>query len=162
ESDESNVVVHFVFFFRENAAGNQTRLNIAPHRQPRKKIRILKYQSATGAGSSNPLSSNRQFSGVWQIQTRDQAEKRRFSAATRANEANQIARANFQGHGLKRQEFRSICGSKPFADIANSQRLALVCRFGVRGYHLITPFCQTSTRSRTRKSSVMMEEKKMA
>src|SRR5204863_6019772 len=35
-------------------------------------------------------------------------------------------------------------------------------RGGGNGYHLIIPFCQTRTRSRTLKSTVMMVEKKAA
>src|SRR5207249_12315211 len=48
---------------------------------------------------------------------------------------------------------------KTFADLADSKR----GRFrGGNGYHLIIPFCQTRTRSRTLKSTVMMVEKKAA
>ena len=48
---------------------------------------------------------------------------------------------------------------KALADLADPQRRAFR---GGNGYHLITPFCQTRTRSRTLKSTVMIVEKNAA
>src|SRR4029077_19233437 len=54
---------------------------------------------------------------------------------------------------------RIVRQRKALGHFPNPQRRGF--RHG-RGYHLITPFCQTSTRSRTLKSNVMIVEKKAA
>src|SRR5262249_61632758 len=55
-----------------------------------------------------------------------------------------------------------VDGSKVFAHAPDTQRRSFDrSRLG-DGYHLITPFCQTSTRSRSLNSPVMMLEKNPA
>ena len=61
----------------------------------------------------------------------------------------------------------SAAGSTPVTDITTqgitfTDTVARGDGIGGRGYHLIVPFCQTSTRSRTRKSTVMIVEKNAA
>ena len=50
-----------------------------------------------------------------------------------------------------------------FLHVLDRQGRAFCCHpFDGCGYHLMTPFCQTSTRSRTLKRAVMMVEKNAA
>ena len=54
-------------------------------------------------------------------------------------------------------------GGENFGHVFHPQRGAFRCNpMDGAGYHLMTPFCQTSTRSRTLKRAVMMVEKKAA
>src|SRR5262249_40309313 len=92
----------------------------------------------------------------------DETEESGFSAAARPDEGDQSAGIDLQRHGLQREEFRAVAGVEAFADVADQQLRAFVDGVGRGAHHLIIPFCQTRTRSRSRKSSVMMEEKKMA
>ena len=55
-----------------------------------------------------------------------------------------------------------VRNGKAFADVAERGATSLRWFHRRRRYHLIIPFCQTSTRSRTLKSTVMIVEKNAA
>src|SRR5213082_3092890 len=110
------------------SACNESRLDVAPHRQPRKEIWILENQTALSVWSSDRFRANQKVARVGSIEA--------------GRETKRIVRCR-----------------ETFPDVANHQR----GRFNFsRRYHLITPFCQTRTRSRTLNRTVMIVEKNAA
>ena len=53
QANEPHEFFHFIAFLLKHAAGNEPRLDISTHRQPRKKIWILKDQASFGAGAGD-------------------------------------------------------------------------------------------------------------
>ena len=76
----------------QHAARDQAGLDVAPHGQPRKKIRILKNQTALGARAGE-LAPNRSTARPESGESKpgDQAQQRRFAATARADEGDQFA-----------------------------------------------------------------------
>src|SRR5438045_1293557 len=81
---------------------------------------------------------------IGRVQTGNKAKQRRLSAATGPDERNQFTRGERKSDPIEHQSSsQDIVGYwKAFADFAETKRRS----FGAGNcYHLITPFCQTST-----------------
>ena len=53
EADEPHELVHLMAFLLEHAARDEAGLNVAPDRQPGKKVGVLKDQTAFGVGAAD-------------------------------------------------------------------------------------------------------------
>ena len=149
----------------QHAARDEAGLHVAPHGEPREKIRVLENEAALALGpviGSVPTHSSPELG---RVEAGDQPQQRGFAAAARADERDQLAGADCRATTTVERERtrRRPAQTKRLAHVAHAQRGAFGddCGRG-RGYHLIIPFCQTSTRSRTLKSSVMIVEKNAA
>ena len=109
-------------------------------------MRSLPIQSSPESGAAN---------------TSQEAKQRGFAASARAQQGNKLA-----GRNLYRNIIERVCVDRPGYPARES-----VCSPPPRGseepsfsgaHHLMTPFCQTNTRSRSLKSIVMIVEKKAA
>ncbi len=89
--DQTHELIHFVFLFMQYSAGNEPRLDIAPHRQPRKKIWVLKNETALSVWSSDRLYANQKIARVGRIETGHETKEGGLTASTRADERNQFA-----------------------------------------------------------------------
>ncbi len=147
--------------FGQHAARNETGLNIVPDREPREEVRVLEDETAFRAWACDRFGADQELAGVGKIETGKEAKESRLAAATRADERNQFSgckgkRNTIEGRAARE---RIVGRGKAFAEPADAKRRG----FGrANGYHLITPFCQTSTRSRTLNKGVMIVEKKAA
>ena len=83
-----------------NAARNETGLHVAPHRQPWKKIRVLKNKTAARAGTFDRLSADVKLTGARSVQTGDESQKRGFAAPAGADERDQLTGTDFEQDGL--------------------------------------------------------------
>src|ERR1043166_3630013 len=164
QAGQARKLIHFLAFLVQHAAGDQSRLNVAAHRQPRKKGWILENQAALGARARNSFLAHPKFAAARRIQPGNQTEQSRFTTTARSNYRDQFSRLRRQGNGVQRQRahFGIVRRRKIFCDLAHAQRRAFRRNSLQRAYHLIMPFCQTRTRSRTLNSTVMIVEKNAA
>ena len=149
ESDEPHEFVDFVSFFAQHSARDETGLDVAANSQPRKQIWILKNETTFRARLVDWVRANQKFARVGRIETGNETKQGGLAAAARADERNQFSRRRvdneISSQSLPARE-RIVGHRKAFADLANAER----GRFGLgQCYHLMIPFCQTSTRSRT-------------
>jgi len=86
KTNQPQQLIDFMTFVLEQAARNQTGLNVAANRQPRKKIWVLKNQSSLGTGPGNWFGPDIKFTGIGQIQSSDQAQESGLAAAARSDE----------------------------------------------------------------------------
>src|SRR5689334_5915588 len=122
-----------------------------PHRQPGKEVWVLKHQAAFGTGPGDLLRSDPQGTCVRSVKAGDETEQRGFSTAAWPDDCDEFTRRNWERNGIQGlcATARIVRGWKMFADLDDAQRRALCRRVDRPYYHLITPFCQTSTRSRS-------------
>lgn len=155
ETDQAHELLNLTAFLLQQPARNQTGLNISPYREPWKQIRILKNKSALSIRTGDLLWADQKFSGIGEIEAGDETQQRGFSAAARADKRNKFAGAE--------RDRDLIQHGPPLKRIAGRRKTLTDFTQPERGcYHLIIPFCQTSTRSRSLKSKVMMVEKNAA
>ena len=161
EAYEVHELFHLMPLTVQDAARDETGLDVATNSEPRKKIRILKDKTAFRVGTGDWLRADQELAGVRNIETGDETKKRRFSATTRAHQRNQFPGRERQRNGVQGQSpgERIVRDRKTLAHFMNAQRGRFRCS---DGYHLIIPFCHANTRSRTLKRTVMMVEKKAA
>ena len=159
QAHEAKELIHFMAFALQQTTRDQTGLNVPPNGQPRKKVRVLKYQATLGTGTDNFFGADPELAAVGQIQPGDQTQESGFAAAARPDERNQFPGRKRKRDAVQRKiaNGRIIRRGKILADVQKPERRAFIY-----AYHLIIPFCQTSTRSRSLKRSVMMVEKKAA
>src|SRR5690348_11513799 len=171
EADELHELVHFPALFAQHAAGDQAALNISADRQPGEEIGVLKDQPALRAGAGDRLIAHEQFAGRWLVQTRNQPKERGFPTAAGADERNELTWGNVEIDAAERFDRRAIGRKIALADAPRRDGRRHVSRYPLAlgpgllcdlRYHLIVPFCQTSTRSRALKRTVIMVEKKAA
>jgi hypothetical protein len=89
----------------EDAADAERKREVLPHRQMRVKGIALKDErdvSLAGLGSGDVLSVDSDSSLVERLQTRDDPEKGRFSAAGGAHDDTELSVFNAEGHRLQR------------------------------------------------------------
>src|SRR5262252_5915580 len=91
QPDQPHEFIHFLSFFVQNAARNQTGLNVSADGEPGKQIWILKNQTALGVWSGDGVRSNQQLARVGSFQTGNQAKQSRFTATAGPDERNQFA-----------------------------------------------------------------------
>ena len=115
----------------------------------------MKNKSTLSIRTCDRLCADEQLSRIGKIEAGNEAQQRGFSTATRADKRNKFAGVERDRDLIQRQPPRKrIVGrGKTLTDFTQPEG---------RCYHLIIPFCQTSTRSRSLKSKVMMVEKNAA
>ncbi|HMJ92214.1 MAG TPA: hypothetical protein VK530_20495, partial [Candidatus Acidoferrum sp.] len=64
ETDKPHEFIHLVPLFVKHIPRDKTGLNVATDGQPRKKIRILKNQTALGAGGRDQFRAHEQLAGI--------------------------------------------------------------------------------------------------
>src|SRR5437870_11052949 len=119
-------------FALRQTAGEQSGLNVAPHRKPGKEVRILKYQAALRTWTSDRFGADPKLARVGRVQTRDQPQQSGLAASAWTYERNQLARRErerciFQ---RRRSQSRIIWRGKIFADVHDAQGSAFVSRAG--------------------------------
>src|SRR5205823_5390655 len=127
---------------------NQTRLDVAAHREPGKQVRVLKYQSAFGARVADDFAADPQLAGARPVKSREQTEQGGFAAAARADDGDQLTGLNVERRVL--QGDGAFVGTVRLFEIlahaANAERGAFGNGCARRvDHHLIIPFCHTST-----------------
>src|SRR5438552_2621365 len=165
QAHQAHELVHLVAFLAVPPAGDEPGPNVAPDRQPGKKVWVLKDQAAFGAGAGNPFNADPEFARVGRVEAGDEAEESGLAAAAGANDRDQFSRRHREGHSVQSRCADSVVagGRKILADALDTERGAFGGGIaGGGGYHLMTPFCQTSTRSRSLNRTVMIVEKKAA
>ncbi len=80
ECDQPHEFVDFVSFFAQHSARNEAGLDVVAHREPWKKIRILKNETTLGARAEDFFFVHNQLAGIRKIETRDESKQCRFSA----------------------------------------------------------------------------------
>src|SRR3989442_5535147 len=165
QADQPHEIVHLLTLTVVQTAGDEAGLEVAANGEPGEKVWVLKHQTALGAGASDGLSADPELTRVGRVQAGDEAKEGGFAAAAGADQSDQFPGSDRKGNLVQGQDAdRGVVGRrKILADPEDTERGAFGCRI-VRGrcYHLMVPFCQTSTRSRSLKSKVMMVEKKAA
>src|SRR5439155_1598139 len=119
---------------------------VATDGEPRVEVGVLKDQTTFGTGGNNPLRPHPKFAGVGGVEAGDEAEERGFSAAAWANNRDEFSGRDGERYPIERVSAAGCvvgCGEM-FAHFRDAKRGA----FGqCGGYHLMTPFCHTRTRS---------------
>src|SRR5213080_1580536 len=86
KTDQTHELIHFVFLFMQYSACNESRLDVAPHRQPRKEIWILENQTALSVWSSDRFRANQKIARVGSIEAGRETKKSGLTASTWADE----------------------------------------------------------------------------
>ena len=91
QADEAHEFIDLTAFLLKHTARNQARFNITTHRQPRKKIGILKDKASFGAGACDWFLVYQQLTRIGKIETGDETQQSRFSATARSDERHELA-----------------------------------------------------------------------
>jgi len=154
ESDEPHEFVHFVSFFAQYAAGNETGLDIGADSEPRKEIWILKNETAFRTRLVDWVRANQKFAAM---------SRNRVDLPQPLGPMSETNSPGAIDSEILLRACRRVSGwsgaPKAFADLLNAKRGRFVLS---QGYRLIIPFCQTSKRSRILNKSVIRVEKKPA
>src|SRR5438876_5030293 len=89
ESDQADEFVPLVLLLMQNPARHEAGLHVAPDRQPRKKIRVLKDEATARGGADDRFGADMKITGSWRVEAGNEAQERRFAAAARANDGKQ-------------------------------------------------------------------------
>src|SRR5712671_1498534 len=163
KADQTHEIIHLMAFLVEHAACDETGLNVAADRQPGKQVGVLKNQTAFCVGAGNPFRADPKLTGGGKVEAGDEAKEGGLATAAGADEGHQFPGCQGKAHFLKSSgpPVGIARRGKILADAPHAEGGA----FGLAGghaYHLMTPFCQTSTRSRALNRRVMIVEKKAA
>ena len=166
QPDQADEFVDLMTFFVKHAARDQTGLDVAPDGQPREKIRVLKDQAALGVGTGDRLRLPTQSSPE-SGESRPAMRRRSVDLPQPLGptmETNSPAATDSETLSSASASGRARHSAwKIFVHVVRHARRSLLLQPCRRiGYHLIIPFCQTSTRSRTLNSTVMIVEKNAA
>src|ERR1043166_1360005 len=165
QADQPNEFVDLMSFCVQQATRDKARLDVTPNVQPWEKIGILEYKPAFGVRGSNPLVPYPEFASGRKIEPSEQAQERGLATAARSDDRNQFAGSDRKAHAIQgaSDHVLLIRSREILRHCDDSECATFVCeiRFG-HDYHLMIPFCQTSTRSRTLNKTVMMVEKNAA
>src|SRR5262249_24865336 len=131
--------------------------------QPGKKIWVLENQAAFRAGTGDAVIADPKFAGIGHVKAGNQPQQRGLAAPAWPDNRDEFARGDgkirgAQGHIANRgvsQRGETLRRADDTKGRALFQTLIL-------RHHLIIPFCQPSTRSRTLNRIVMMVEKNAA
>jgi hypothetical protein len=85
ESDQPHEFVHFISFFMQHTACNEPGLDITANSQPRKKIWILKDETAFRVRSDNFFVADKQIARIRNIQTSHESKQCRLSTTARTD-----------------------------------------------------------------------------
>ena len=163
QAHETHEFVNFRAFFTEHTARDQAGLDVASDGEPREEIRVLKNQTTFCAGARNPLGADRDFARARKDETGNEAEKGGFAATAGTHNRYELPCCHGERDIIQGSNADAVSRWEMLAYMSHPQRRGLAGgRIIGDGYHLMTPFCQTSTRSRTLKSTVMMLEKNPA
>ncbi len=145
----------------QDALRLQPERDIVPDRAPGKQRRILEHDDARRMRTGDAGIVFPQRPGARLLQPRDQPQQGRLAAAGRTEQRDELAGRDREADIVEHRQGRTV----DIEGVAN----ALDIEFGPDGgigdrlgcglhYHLTTPFCQTSRRSRVRNSSVIAPE----
>src|SRR5262249_10747772 len=78
---------------------------VSEHRAPRQKIVVLEHEAAVAARTAHGASVERHLARAGRLETRDDAQKRGFTAARRADDRNELAAFDREVDVLQRLQF---------------------------------------------------------
>jgi hypothetical protein len=145
----------------EDALRLQPERDIVPHRSPRIERRVLEHHDPRRPWPRDRDAVLAQRAGARPLEARHQPQQRGLAAARGAEQRHELAGANMGTDVLQHRQDAAV-DVEVMADAMDVQR-----RAGRRGgrtlgkgqrYHLTTPFCQISKRSRALNSSVIAPE----
>ena len=140
----------------QHAARDEAGLDVAAHGEPREKIRILEDEAALGARAGDRLrcrpSSSPESGESRPAMRRSSVDLPQPLGPTRETSSPAATESETLSSACVRTSASSGVGKVLLTSTTRSDEPSRDGAGG-RGYHLITPFCQTSTRSRTLKSS---------
>jgi hypothetical protein len=145
----------------QNALGFEAERHIVRDVPPRKQRRVLEHHDAGGKRPCDRLAVFAQRAGSGRIKSRDQPQQSRFAASGGTQQGNEFARLEAEAYVFQHGENRAVDveGMAHAFDIQRGADHSRRRRFGPRErYHLTTPFCQTSSRSRIRNNRVIAPE----
>ena len=166
EPDQTHEFIDLGALFPQHAARDEAGFDVSSDGEPREKIGILKDEPAFRARLGNRLGTDGDLAGRGARETGNHSQQGRFSATARPDNRNQLPCRDGERYvvqGQRTGRHSTVERLEFLRDVPDSDRGCFVpAASSIITYHLITPFCQTRTRSRTLKSSVMMVEKKAA
>jgi hypothetical protein len=123
---DAHDLVHFGTALAQQAAGDETGLNIAADGQPREQVVVLEHQAALGAGMGDQFAPHAHFAGRWLVESRDHAQDRRFAAAALSHERDHFARRDGERNAVYGEHRSAVGRDEALADVAYEQRRGLV------------------------------------
>ena len=122
EADEFKKILGLLPAFRRTqpVAEFQAEEDVAQDRQPRKQRRFLKHHEAVRAGPDNGLSVGLNQTAIGSLQSGNDIEQRRFTAAAGADETDELSFSDAERHIVKRMD-RQRTGPKPFRDMFENE-----------------------------------------
>ena len=170
EPDQAQSIFDAFAMGAQQPACLQPERNIAPNRPPRIKRGVLKDDDARGIGPFDRLALYKQTASAWRVEPRDQPQQSRLAAPARPEQGDELAAADAQADPVQYRQRLSL-QVETMAHFTDRERCSAdriviyrMCPFrrGGRDYHRTKPFCQDSSRSRRRNSSVISPEHKRA
>ena len=135
--------------------------DVVPYGSPRKQRWILKHDDPGWERSRDRIAVLAQHAGSRRLKSRDQTQQGRLAATGRPQQRDELAGLDAEIHIVEHRKHAAV-DVEGVADVFDLERGAdggVGNRFdiGMR-YHLTTPFCQISNRSRVRNNSVIAPE----
>src|SRR5438128_1883969 len=164
QTHQAHEFIDLTAFLFQHTARDEAGFDVASHGEPRKKIRILKDKAPLCAWRGDWLVAYQKLALGRKSKAGDETQKSGLTTTAGTNDRYELPSRDEERHLVQSQSAHrcAVNRSKVFARAPDAQRRSFD-RSGLgEGYHLITPFCQTSTRSRTLKRTVMIVEKKAA
>src|SRR5215469_18618045 len=139
--------------------------DIPPNRPPRIKRGILKDDNTRRVGPLDRLALCEQIPGARKVEPGDEPQQGRLAASARSQDGDELAVADPEADPVQYGQVLTV-QCEMMAHVADCKRrsahwIAIWQRRSRRGrrfYHLTSPFCQDSRRSRSRNSSVIRAE----
>ena len=125
----------------------------------------MKNEAALRTGADDRFGADGEFASAWQDETGNEAQKGGLAATAGAHDRDKFSYRKRERDIIQSQRSNTdaVRRGEMLGDVPHPQRRGFASdRIRDDGYHLMTPFCQTSTRSRTLKSTVMIVEKNAA
>ena len=145
----------------QDALGFEAERDIVPDGSPRKQGRILEHHHTRRKRPRDQIAVFAQRARPRRLQSCDQPQQGRFPATGRTEQSDEFAGLNVEADIVQHRQHGAI-DVEAMADVLDIQRSAGCGRCNAlsnrQRYHLTTPFCQTSSRSRVRNSNVIAPE----
>jgi len=147
KSDQINRGVDPLPVALQDALGFQTERDIVPDRTPWKQGRVLKHDHPRWMGAGDAVVVFTQNAGSRPFQSRDQPQQRGLAAAGGTQQRDEFAGFNNEAYIFQDREHGTV-NVECMADVLDVERgtggwISNGLGDDV-GYHLTTPFCQTS------------------
>src|ERR1700749_351276 len=145
----------------QNTLRLEPQRDVVPHGSPRKQRGVLKYHDARRKRAHDRFAVLAKHTRARQFKSGDQPEQGRFSTSGRSQQCDEFARRYPEADVIQHLKHLAIDveGVANAFDIERGPDSRRRWLFPDRErYHFTTPFCQTSSRSRVLKRSVIAPE----